>query len=380
MTRPVVYVSRFVPGYRYPVLEALSRRLEGRLVVCAGPPPSASFASLHAAARPAFRQQTLRNYWIAKERLHIQPFGRILALMPSVILAEESPRSLTLPLLMRRARRRGTPTLLWGHFSSNNRPFDGRHPLDRYRLALARFADGCVCYTESIASSLAQFVPSSRVFTARNTLDIRPLLKLQRELAHEGKPAVRQRLGLRVDTPVLAYIGRLIPRKELTKLLDTYAVLIQRSPVSLVIIGEGPERPAIESRIAEAQWSDVFMTGALTDYHDSAPYLFAADMLLNPGYLGLAVNHAFALGLPVVTQSSPSPEIRYHSPEISYLKPGHNGMTAPFGDVPALARAVESILADQERFSANALAYAQDHLQLDHMVDGLVKAIETVER
>ncbi|MDE2732695.1 MAG: glycosyltransferase family 4 protein [Bacteroidota bacterium] len=377
--RPVVYVTRFVPGYRRPVLEALNTALGGCLVVCAGQPPSASFASLSTDAPAGYRQVRLRNYWIAGDRMHAQGIGRILRLEPGVVLAEESPRTLTLPLLLSRARRRNSRTLLWGHFSSNNRPFGSAHPMDRYRIALARRADGCVCYTESIAASLAQFVPSERLFAARNTLDIRPLLELHRRLTAEGRPAIRKRLGLKAEGPVLAYLGRLIPEKKLDTLLDIYGELRRHQPASLVIIGDGPERAAIEPHISGRRGSDVILTGSLTNPRDSAPWLMAADVLVCPGYLGLAINHAFALGLPVVTQSSPDPDIRYHSPEIAYLKPGENGMTAPFGDVPALARAVQTVLADQPRFAANALAYARENLQLETMLEGLLNAIAFAE-
>ena len=379
MKRPVVYVSRFVPGYRRTVLEALNKALSERLIVCAGQPPNASFASLTSDTPAGYRQIPLRSWWIAGERLHAQSVGRVLKLEPSVILAEESPRSVTLPVLLRRARRRGAATLLWGHFSSNNRPFGGSHPLDRYRLALARYVDGCVCYTDSIRTSLAEHVPPERLFTARNTLDIRPLLRLRELLEIEGKPAVRRRLSLRVDAPVATYIGRLIPQKRLDLLLDTYSILLRRGPLSLVIIGDGPEKSSIEARVKRENWTDVRLTGAITGQARSAPYLFAADVMVCPGYVGLAVNHAFALGLPVVTQASPKPGIRHHSPEVAYLQHGRNGMMVPYGNVPALADAVQAVLADQKRYSTHALNYARDHLDMSAMVDGLVKAVRFAE-
>lgn len=379
MKRPVVYVSRFVPGYRRPVLEALNKALDERLIVCSGQPPSASFASLTSDTPAEYRQIPLRSWWIAGERLHAQPVGQVLKLKPSVILAEESPRTITLPVLLRGARRKGTGTLLWGHFSSNNRPFGSSHPLDRYRLALARYADGCVCYTESIRTSLAEHVPSDRLFTARNTLDIRPLLRLRELLETEGKPAVRRRLGLSVEAPVVTYIGRLIPQKRLDLLLDTYSILLRHGPVSLVIVGDGPEKPALEARIERENWTDVRLTGAITGQARSAPYLFASDVMVCPGYVGLAVNHAFALGLPVVTHASPKPGIRHHSPEVTYLKHGHNGLMVPHGSVPALADAVQDILADQAQYSARALSYARTHLDMSTMVDGLVKAVRFAE-
>ena len=380
MTGPVIYVSRFVPHYRLPVLERLNELLGNRLIVCSGQPPDATFESLRFHAQPEFWQVALRNLWIAGEQLHVQPFRKILQLGPSVILAEESPRSLLLPLLLYLAKRQGVGTLLWGHFSSNNRPFASSHPIDRYRLALARSVDACMCYTDSIAETLRQFIPHEQIFTARNTLDMPRLLELNEHLKIEGQKSVRHRLGLKINIPILTFIGRLIPRKGLDVLLDVYATLIDRGPVTLLIIGDGPEKVSIQDRVFREGWDDVHLLGAITAYEKSAPYLFASDVFVCPGYVGLSVNHAFAFGLPVVTQASPDPNIRFHSPEITYLQPGQNGMIAPHGDVLALANAVRCILDDQDRFSTNALTYARDHLSLSTMVDGLVDGIHYAEQ
>jgi glycosyltransferase involved in cell wall biosynthesis len=122
----------------------------------------------------------------------------------------------------------------------------------------------------------------------------------------------------------------------------------------LLVIGSGPEQGAMEARVAREQIDDVHFLGALPAWADSAPYLYAADLMLMPGYLGLAVNHAFAFGLPVVSQASPDPAIRFHSPEVAYVLPGENGLLAPFGDPAALLAAVERVLADRARFSQNA--------------------------
>ena len=206
-----------------------------------------------------------------------------------------------------------------------------------------------------------------------------PCWNLHAQLSSEGKSAVRRRLGLPVDAPCIAFIGRLIPEKGLQELLDVYAALVQQQQTTLVIIGEGPERNAIETRVAQEGWTHVFLPGAITDHRQSAPYLFASDVLLSPGYVGLAVNHAFALGLPVITQASPDPCIRFHSPEITYLESGTNGLVVPHGDIAAMAQAVRMIIDDRDRYSANALAYAREELDLQTMVSGLVQAIGFAE-
>lgn len=377
----VLYVTRMVPHYRLAALARLNDRLGGRLVVCAGDPPgSSSLQSLVRNESAGFAAISMRNVWFGGEALHAQPFGHVFRRIPrpSVLIAEESVRSVTLPLLLRRARRVGAARLIWGHFSSNRRPFSLRSPTTRYRLVLARSVEGCVCYSEPIAEQLRPHMNSARVFVAPNTLDTGTLLRLRDNLEHSGRAAIRRQLGLDADAPVLVFLGRLIRAKGTTLLLEVFEILRGRYPdVMLLVIGDGPERTAMETRARRL--GGVRMLGALTDWNDSAPHLYCADLLLNPGYLGLSINHAFAFGLPVVSQQSPGPHIRYHSPEIAYLRPGENGLLSPYGNAEAMAGAVAQILEDRKPYARNALHFARTHLGLDAMVDGLVQAVTFVE-
>ena len=380
--RPVFYFTRMVPAYRIPVLERLNERLEGRLVVCAGQPPQASSLRSLTEEKPrSFRQVAMRNYWVRGETLHAQPFRHVFRALgrPAAVLAEESPRSLTLPLLLRYARRQGAGRLLWGHFSSNDRPFAPGNLADRYRIALARSVEACVCYTKPIADLLRPYIPDERLFVARNTLDTDALFALREKLMAEGRTNVRHRLGLPAEAPVLVFIGRLIKTKGTDRLLDVFKALRTRHAAHLLIIGAGPEQGAMEERIARETIEGAHFLGAMPDWADSAPYLFAADVMLMPGYLGLAVNHAFAFGVPVVSQQSPDPTLRFHSPEVAFLQHGENGLLAQSNNTSALLDAVEQVLADHARYARNAYDYARHTLTIDLMVEGLEAAIRYAE-
>ncbi len=66
-------------------------------------------------------------------------------------------------------------------------------------------------------------------------------------------------------------------------------------------------------------------------------------------------------------------------PESAYLKTGVNGLLAPYNDLNSLVKAILTVLENQEHFSSQAYEYAQSHLQLQGMIDGLVQAIEHAE-
>lgn len=375
------YVARTIPTYRIGVLRQLNRRLEDRLVVCHGMPPhSSSLRHIQADLGQDVPVVPLTNRWVAGEKLHYQNVFSIFrtAIRPAAILAEESPRSVSLPVLIATAKAMGIPIGLWGHFSSNSRSFSVTNPADFYRLTLARWADACVCYTNGIAELLRPHLSDRKLFVAQNTLDTDALFTWHSALSQEGKRAVRERIGLPPTLPLLAFIGRLIKAKGTDTLLRIVRHLQDKREVGLVIVGDGPERSEMERTAAKLDLQHVCFTGALPTFEESSAYLFAADVMLLPGYVGLAVNHGFALGLPVVTHGSPG-KMRYHSPEIEYVIDGYNGRIVEHGDISAFVRGVQEVLESQPQYSKRAQEYARIQLSAARMVDGLESAYRFLE-
>lgn len=374
---PVYYFARIVPNYRVPVLEALNRRLGGRLVVCSGQSPdSSSLRYLVSETEPSYEEVRLRNWWFWGETFHAQPFRFVFRDFgsPAVVLAEESPRSITLPFLLRYAGRHGAGRVLWGHFSSINRSFDPTNNVrDRYRMELARRVEACACYTSGVADMLRPYIAVEKLFVARNTLDLAPMMAQHEELRAEGRESVRRRLSIPARSRVLVYLGRLIPEKGVDLLLEAYRKLSADSQVVLLVVGDGPERARMESETRRQGLDDVRYLGALFG-QDAAPFLFSSDVMVVPGYLGLVINHAFAFGLPVVSMRNPI-GTGGHSPEVEYLESGETGVLCDGVTVDDLVRGIKSVLNDRPRYSANAYAYARAHLTLEQMVDGLHAAI-----
>ena len=195
-TKPVFYFTRMLPAYRIPILERLNERLDGRLVVCHGQPPHGN-PVLMKDIESEFRREVLTNYWFRDTTAHMQFYHKVFAKheAPSVVLAEESPRSVMLPGLLRRARKVGAGRVLWGIFYSVHRPFSATHRLQRYRIAMANRVEACACYAKQSRTYLKPYVPEEKLFVAQNTMDMDTLSGLRKKLEAEGKQAIRRRLG-----------------------------------------------------------------------------------------------------------------------------------------------------------------------------------------
>jgi glycosyltransferase involved in cell wall biosynthesis len=131
----------------------------------------------------------------------------------------------------------------------------------------------------------------------------------------EDVPAVRRVLGLPDDGPVLFTLRRLVPRMGLENLIEACARLrTSGASFSLFIGGEGPLRPALETRVRVAGLSDrISFLGRIPE--ETLPRWYAAaDAFLLPTAelecFGLVALEAMASGRPVLaTPVGAIPEI-----------------------------------------------------------------------
>ena len=103
-----------------------------------------------------------------------------------------------------------------------------------------------------------------------------------------------------------------------------------------------------------------------------AQLLAAADLMLNPGLVGLGILDAFVAGLPMLTT-----DCGLHSPEIAYLQSGDNGLMTT-DDMAKFVDAVVSLLQDPamaQRLQAGALR-AGELYSIEHMSDRFCAGIQ----
>jgi glycosyltransferase involved in cell wall biosynthesis len=111
--------------------------------------------------------------------------------------------------------------------------------------------------------------------------------------------------------PRAIFVGRLAPEKGLDTLVNAWSSVRATYPKArLILIGEGPQRPALEERIKAlgmvlGPGQDVEMPGAVAD---PSEVLRQADLFVLPSHeegMSIALLEAMALGIPLIASSIP---------------------------------------------------------------------------
>jgi glycosyltransferase involved in cell wall biosynthesis len=155
--------------------------------------------------------------------------------------------------------------------------------------------------------------------------------------------------------PLALAVGRLVAVKDHATMFEALAIMRQRVPVRLVVLGEGPLRTELLECARSLGLSDVV---AFLGY-DKNPYRYMsrAHVLLQSsraeGLPGVLIQ-SLACGTPVVATDCD------HGPR-EVVEPGRDGFLVPVGDAAALAERALAVLEDaalRSRLRASGAARA----------------------
>jgi glycosyltransferase involved in cell wall biosynthesis len=119
-------------------------------------------------------------------------------------------------------------------------------------------------------------------------------------LFHPGRrsAALRTHWGVGPATPVMAYVGRLAPEKNLPLVLQTFDALHRHDPEArLLLVGDGPSRRHIDANDPR------YIIAGMRHGEDLARHYASADLFLFPSTTetyGNVTLEALASGLPVI--------------------------------------------------------------------------------
>ncbi|SDT95275.1 glycosyltransferase [Halopseudomonas salegens] len=196
-------------------------------------------------------------------------------------------------------------------------------------------------------------------FTPDNTTAITNAIDIDEAVALQvSREEARTRLGLSRDAVIIGAVGRLVPVKGHSTLIDAFDKIRDRYPdAQLAIIGEGRERAELESRIHERGLAGrVHLIGFRAD---ALRYVQAFDIWAMPSWnegLGLALLEGMSGSLPVIASDVPA---------MRPLIEGAGGIGFPPGDVDALSRALENYLAltaaERKELGEKSFSYVTRH-------------------
>lgn len=238
------------------------------------------------------------------------------------------------------ARRRKVPFVVSTHY----------HPADRAETALKRgllrgqdvlfgmtayrTADALVVETELEARLVREFAPSDAIRVIPPGVDLEAWGSSEADVPPPGLPE-----------RYLLYAGRVAPNKGLPLLLRALARIPPAERPVLVLMGrDWGERAALERLASELQLGAyVRWLGHVDSPAEYRGVVRGARLLVLPSEweaFGLVLLEAMAAGVPVLaTAVGGVPEV---------LAQGTAGRLVPYGDIDALARAVPTLLTDEE--------------------------------
>jgi glycosyltransferase involved in cell wall biosynthesis len=337
----VAVVQRVLFHYRVPFFERLRARLDAagvELTLVVGQTSPAEEHTGESATVP-WAAVVRNRYLPGPGRLVWQPAWRHLHRADLVVVEQANRLLLNHVLQLRRSLRRGPRLAFWGHGAN----LDQRtaSPLGEWwKQRALRRCDWWFAYTSlTVELVAAAGYPRERITDVQNAVDT---TELRRAIDPAARAARRAQLG---SEHVGVFLASLHERKRVPFLLEAAdAARARVDDFVLLVIGDGPDRPLVEAAAAERAWLHV-----LGPRHGAAMVAEAGagDVLLNPGLVGLGIVDSFALELPLVTC-----ELDYHSPEIAYLAPGHNGVLLPGATTAAeYGRVVAELLTDPDRLA-----------------------------
>lgn len=193
-------------------------------------------------------------------------------------------------------------------------------------------ADRIITVAQAVAEEVRSNVrlPEARLTVAHNPIDGQAI----RRAAVDG-PTVA---GL--DGPVLVAVGRMVPLKGFDLLLDAVARIGPSERPAVILVGDGPERVALEERAERLGIaSRVHMVGQRSNPWGYIAQATALVVSSRTEALPNVIGEALVLGVPVVsTNCSRGIE--------EYLQHGSCGILVPPDDVEAMVSALKALLAD----------------------------------
>jgi len=328
----VLIVQRRLTAYRIRFFEALRKELADRhieLILAHGTPTDREETKRDSGSLSWAHK--LNTSYILGDRICWQPFNELALASDLTILTHENKLicNLWAQYLLTKSR-----VALWGHGA--NLQGNNTSLRERFKRSTAGQADWWFGYTEMSRQLILQSgFPAERVSIVENSIDTIQLSSCFDMAKKMGGENLRHELGIK-GRCVGAFIGSLYSEKRIDFLLEAAQRVRTEIPeFELLVAGAGPDSSKVKALSANSPWIHYF---GPVNTEQKAKILAISRVMLNPGLVGLGILDSFVSQVPMVTT-----DCGLHSPEISYLDNGNNGLLTP-NNMSAYVDAVMKVL------------------------------------
>ncbi|MFC1508435.1 glycosyltransferase family 4 protein [Candidatus Omnitrophota bacterium] len=266
----------------------------------------------------------------------------------------------------------GRRICLWGHGITRR---DGKWGA-KLRKVMMRMTNANILYSESGRNkALEMGLAPEKLFVAYNALDTQRSQSIRKKISEDDIKRFRLENDLQ-DKKIVFFSGRLVSDKKPDILVRAMGeVARQNLEVLVLIVGDGPMRAELESLVKELELENfVRFLGAQYDEEIMAKYLFCASVAAMPAHAGLAIQHAFDFGVPIIVGD----DMKEHPPEIELVENGETGIFCKDGDANEFAKAILCLLTNEDerqRMSANCRKLIERKYNVENMAKGILDAI-----
>jgi len=287
---------------------------------------------------------------------------------PEILIVEANPRYLSTFLAIRWMHKRGRSVIGWGlgaPVTTSQRIVAGSINgwfKNFLWKQLLNGLDALIAYSHKGAGEYkTQIDPEKQVFVAVNSVAGKPI----------GPP--HNRSPQFTGSPIVLYVGRLQPRKNLDNLIRACSYIPDDLQPKLVIVGDGPERGILEE-LSNQVYPDTRFFGRRIG-SELTEIFHMADLFVLPGTGGLAVQEAMSYALPVIVAEGDGTQEDLVSED--------NGWLIPSDDELALFETLKFALSDPIRLrkmGQSSYKIVQDEVNIERMVEVFIEALDKTSK
>lgn len=359
MILKVLIIQRIFSNYRKPVLDRLALKYKFRLI------HAKNNSGISQTSAHYSREVKSFKYGKKETNVYLCVLHQLVSFNPDIVIHEFNPSIISLHISYLYSRLFHKKFIVWGHGYNLSKGFNPNESIkSKIRLWYLKHSNAAIVYGQREKSVLGKYVSEKKIFVAQNTLDTDKLINLRKEFEKLGVESIKKELCIKHKYNLI-FIGRLISKKKPELLIELYKrfPLSIKEKIAIHIIGDGELYENIKKLVEDENLKEnIFLYGRIDDDFVTGKYLFLSDLAINPGYLGLSVNHSFCFHTPVVSFQQ-GPKGPFHSPEVEYIIQNETGYLARTNDINDMKGFIISYLEN-----SNIQMFMRD--EIDKIING----------